>query len=382
MSTPTGDSSIPDRRAAERLRARKDRIMVRWEESLRKEVPAAGPAPHLILINTLPAILDKLAEALTPEHPRQSATESSSIATEHGGERSRLTQFRMEDLITEYKLLRQIVFDELEEDAALSPQERKTLNLSLDQTMTEACTGYALVQATLRDQVFAIVAHDLRNPLSAAHTTAKLIERMPKADQVPRWAGRIVESISRVDRMIQDLLDTMRVQTGARLQLHLEECDLVEVVREALEHLPVQHGDRFILQAARPVRGYFGREGIRRAVENLAVNAVNYGAPALPITVTVRQDHGRAVLQVHNHGGPIPVEKQETLFRAFQRTTAAEASGKRGWGLGLAQVRAVAEAHGGSIALESTAELGTTFTIDIPLDARPFVDSPVTAPAN
>ena len=382
MGPSEGDSPVQSSRAAERLRARKDRVLTRWEARLRREVPAAGRAADLILIDTLPAILEKLAEALTPEHPRHSATEGSSIATEHGGERSRVTQFRMEDLITEYKLLRQILFEELEEDAPLTKEERNILNLSLDQTMTEACTGFALVQATLRDQVFAIVAHDLRNPLSAAHTTAKLIQRMPAAAQVPRWAERIVESIARVDRMIQDLLDTMRVQTGARLQLHLEECDLVEVVRETLEHLHIEHGDRFVLQAARPVRGCFGPEALRRAVENLSVNAVNYGAPARPITVTVRQEHARAILQVHNHGGPIPVEKQETLFRAFQRTTAAEASGKRGWGLGLAQVRAVAEAHGGSIALESTAELGTTFTIDIPLDARPFVESPVMAPAN
>jgi signal transduction histidine kinase len=56
-----------------------------------------------------------------------------------------------------------------------------------------------------------------------------------------------------------------------------------------------------------------------------------------------------------------------TLFRAFQRLSGAEKSGQRGWGLGLAQVRAVAEAHGGSIAVDSLEGLGTTFTIDVPL---------------
>lgn len=382
MSNPEDASPIPVSSAADRLRARKGSILARWEARLRQEVPAAGSAAHLILIDTLPAILEQLAQALTPEHPRQSATEGSSIASEHGGERGRVTQFRMEDLLTEYKLLRLILFEELEEDAPLTKDERRILNLSLDQTITEACTGFALVQATLRDQVFAIVAHDLRNPLSAAHTTAKLIQRKPTAEQVPRWAGRIVDSIGRVDRMIQDLLDTMRVQTGARLQLSVEACDLVEVVRDTLAHLHLQHGDRFVLVAPRPVRGYFAPEGLRRALENLAVNAVNYGAPERPITVTVRQEHDRAILQVHNHGGPIPVEKRETLFRAFQRATATGASGKRGWGLGLAQVRAVAEAHGGSIVLDSTAAQGTTFTIDIPLDARPFIESHVTAPGH
>jgi signal transduction histidine kinase len=195
---------------------------------------------------------------------------------------------------------------------------------------------------------------------------------------VPRWAARIVENIGRVDRMLQDLLDGMRVETGARLQLDLEACDLVEIVHETLEQLQVEYGDRFVLQAPSPVHGYFAPDALRRSVENLVTNAVKYGAPLRPITVTVYQEHGRALLKVHNHGDPIPVEKQESLFRAFQRTTAAEASGKRGWGLGLAQVRAVAEAHGGSIGVDSLAAGGTTFTLDIPVDARPFQKNPIT----
>jgi signal transduction histidine kinase len=102
---------------------------------------------------------------------------------------------------------------------------------------------------------------------------------------------------------------------------------------------------------------------------------VKYGTPSRPITVAVLERHGRAILAVHNEGPPIPAEQQETLFRAFQRLSDAAASGQRGWGLGLAQVRAVAEAHGGSIGLDSLPEQGTTFTVDIPLDARPYQSS-------
>jgi MFS family permease len=67
------------------------------------------------------------------------------------------------------------------------------------------------------------------------------------------------------------------------------------------------------------------------------------------------------MITVHNDGPHIPAEEQETLFRAFQRLNDAASSGKMGWGLGLAQVRAVAEAHGGSIAVDSVPERGTTF---------------------
>lgn len=227
-------------------------------------------------------------------------------AHEHGSERVRITHYRLEDLIAEYKLLRQILFEVLEE-GSLSANERNTLNASLDQAMMEACTGYALVLSSFRDQLFARVAHDLRTPLGAALASADLILRQPTAEHVPRWAARIIDNISRVDQMVHVLLDAMRVESGAGLQLELEECDLVEVVRQTLEHLQVDYGERF----------------------------VKYGAPSGAISVAVHQTHERALLTVHNHGTHIPVEKQVTLFRAFQRITAAETSGKRGWAWAL-----------------------------------------------
>src|SRR4051812_2613897 len=234
-----GSDSVPRRgsNAADRLLANKERILSLWEERLRKNVVAAGPEPSLILINTLPAVLDQLAEALSPEHPRRTATEGSTVGQEHGGERVRLTHFRLEDLITEYKTLRQVLAEVLEEKSALSADERNTLNTSLDQMIMEACTGYALVQSTFRDQFFATVAHDLRNPLSAALASAALIARDPHADGVASWASRIVDNISRADGMVRDLLDAMRVQAGARLVLEITPCDLVDVVRQSIERL-------------------------------------------------------------------------------------------------------------------------------------------------
>ena len=83
----------------------------------------------------------------------------------------------------------------------------------------------------------------------------------------------------------------------------------------------------------------------------------------------MKELHERLFILVHNEGRHIPAEQQATLFRAFQRL-AAEGGSHRGWGLGLAQVRAAAEAHGGSIAVDSLPELGTTFTIDVPVDGR------------
>jgi signal transduction histidine kinase len=362
--------------AGERLLVAKDRVLSVWEQRLRQEIPAAGSEARAILINTLPAVLDQLAEAFSPDHPRRTATHGSSIAGEHGGERVRLTHFQMKDLIAEYKILRNVLFDVLEEQQPLTAAERATLNASIDASIMEACSGYAVVQMTFRDQFFAMVAHDLRNPLGAAHAIANLIVRKPSSEDVPRLASRLADNIQRADRMVQDLLDAMRIQTGARPRLDLQPCELVALVRETVEHLQAEFGERFSLVATEEVSGYMARDALRRALENLVSNAVKHGDPMRPITITVGQTHGRALLSVHNYGDHIPVEEQETIFRAFQRLTDGRRSG---WGLGLALVRAVAEAHGGSVGVDSLPERGTTFVIDIPCDARPFQNRPIIA---
>jgi signal transduction histidine kinase len=378
VDTQTEAPAQTGSRGGDRLLADKERILLLWEERLRKEVAAAGGEAHAILINTLPAVLDQLAEALSPDDPRRTATEGSTVAHEHGGERVRLTDFQLEDVIAEYKILRQVLFEVLEEERPLSAEDRHTLNVSVDQAIVEACTGYALVQSSFRDQFFATVAHDLRNPLNVVQSSASLILRDSRSEQITQWATRILENVGRADRMLQDLLNAMRVRTGARLPIEIKSCDFVQTVRRTLERLQTEYGERFVLLAPNQISGYFAPDALERAVENLCSNAVKYGAPSHPITVAMRETHGRALLTVHNHGAHIPVEKQETLFRAFQRLTEAETSGQRGWGLGLAQVRAVAEAHGGSIGVDSLPDRGTTFTIDIPVDARPYQKSPIT----
>jgi signal transduction histidine kinase len=356
-------------RAGDRLLASRDRVLALWEARVREEIPTAAAEERAILIDTFPAVLRQIAEALSPRHPRRTATEGSTVAEEHGGERVRMTRFLLEDVIHEYALLRQVLVEVLEEHEPLTRAERDTLHASIDEATIKACTAYSLVQAGFRQQFVAVLAHDLRGPLSAAKAAAGLILRKPSAEDVQRWSARIVESVDRADRMVQDLLDAMRAQAGAQLDLQFAECDLAELVREAIDHLCTVYGDRFVLVAPAPVRGHFGIDPMRRAIENLAINAVKYGAAGRPITITVKELHERAFILTHNEGAHIPAEQQESLFRAFQRLSGEDGS-QRGWGLGLAQVRAAAEAHGGSIAVDSLPEIGTTFIIDVPLDGR------------
>ncbi|WP_437653665.1 ATP-binding protein [Sorangium sp. So ce1182] len=223
----------------------------------------------------------------------------------------------------------------------------------------------------VREQCMSFITHDLRGSMTAAMYAAEVIG-MDRAGYDPRvLAGRIVRSLSRMDEMIRTLLDVQRIRAGHGIPLLLGACDLVAIAREVIDDLRSFHDQRAVLRGEASVEGIWSQGELRRAIWNLASNALKYGATGAPVVVTVEKTPEHAVVAVHNEGPPIPLEDQAHLFAPFVRTRAAMAGGQRGWGLGLTFVRGCAEAHGGRVTLVSDAKRGTTFTLELPLDARP-----------
>lgn len=227
------------------------------------------------------------------------------------------------------------------------------------------------VEKAMRERFVSTLAHDLRGPLSAVRLSAELLAMdRPGRDQCRELSVKIQRSVDRIDRMIGDLLDADRLRAGEPLALQLEPCDLVDVAEHVASDARAAHGDRFIVEHDEAVRGVWSPEELHRALWNLVTNAVKYGSPNEPITIAVKRDGDVARVSVHNEGSPIPPAEQSAIFDAHARVSAAKSGGRRGWGLGLTLVRGAAEAHGGHVSLTSDAESGTTFTIELPLDAR------------
>ena len=112
---------------------------------------------------------------------------------------------------------------------------------------------------------------------------------------------------------------------------------------------------------------------MQRALENLTANAVKYGASGSLITINVANTHGRVIISVHNIGNPIAKEERVKIFQYLNRShqsTQNNQDDQSGWGIGLTFVQDVATYHGGTVVLDSSESAGTTFSIDIPCDAR------------
>ena len=223
----------------------------------------------------------------------------------------------------------------------------------------------------LRERFVSELSHDLRSPLAAARIGIQLILADPSAAESNRVRGsHVLKSLDRMGRMIRDLLDANRIQAGQFLHLDIAECDLSALTRATVEELVIMYGDRIRIVSQEGIWGFWDAKGLRRALENLVSNAVKYGNPEGPITVTLKERHKWAILAVHNEGEAIAPKDQATLFSQFRRTSTARQSGHEGWGLGLTLVRGVAEAHGGTASVQSAPGEGTTFSVRVPLDSR------------
>lgn len=217
-----------------------------------------------------------------------------------------------------------------------------------------------------REKYISLFGHDLRTPLASARANAQLIQRRPDhPEDCKRHAARIVHAIDRAEKMIVDLLDGNRLLAGFQLPIHRESCELLTILREISDDLAFMHEGRCVLEGS-AVSGSFDPRALRRAVENLLINAVKYGAEDRPIRISIASESNSVKISVHNEGEPISEKKRAGLFQWYASSSNVP-NGQGSWGLGLMLVKGIADAHGGSVSVRSSSEEGTEFTLCLPL---------------
>ena len=223
----------------------------------------------------------------------------------------------------------------------------------------------------LREAFVSLLSHDLRTPLTSALLSAQLIERKSNDPEMCiLLAKKISISINRIEQMINNLLDANLIRSGGKFPINVEFFNLHTFVKSALDGLIIIHGERFILRGSEKIKGLWDKKAIHRILENLCNNAIKYGADETPVTIFIDQDPKKKLvhIRVHNEGDVISLKDQKSLFDQFQRSEQARISTKTGWGLGLALVKGIAEAHGGSVSVDSNLETGTNFIVTLPIN--------------
>jgi sigma-B regulation protein RsbU (phosphoserine phosphatase) len=238
----------------------------------------------------------------------------------------------------------------------------------LEELVAEANELHAAARdrAELAEQMIGIVSHDLRNPLGAIQMAAELLAGSELPTPCRSLIHRIGRSTDRASHLIDDLLDFTQARLGRGISIMRTQIDLHEVVAEALDELRLTHPGHE-LRHVRAGNGACVADGGRLAqvIGNLVSNAVAYGDPGAPVTVSSTVAETCAIA-VHNLGVLIPAAVQATLFEAMTRGDSGPAASARSVGLGLYIVREIARAHGGTAAVTSTADRGTRFEVTWP----------------
>lgn len=221
--------------------------------------------------------------------------------------------------------------------------------------------------AHAREEVLAVVAHDLRNPLGVISGTIDLLRDF---DVAPEQRGRLLaaaaRSIQQMKRLVSDLLDVTRYENG-RLVVDTQEVDAATLIDDAIDAARSAMAERTLALVASPVaanlRVIGDRGRLAQVFGNLLANAIKFTPDGGRISIRAWRDGGMVTFEVADTGPGIQPTDRERLFDRFWQ---AKPSDLRGIGLGLAITKAIVDAHGGRIWVESEPGTGSRFTFALP----------------
>jgi PAS domain S-box-containing protein len=233
----------------------------------------------------------------------------------------------------------------------------------------------------LKDSFVALVSHEVRTPLTSILGYLELLMEQKLSEEQRTYTTIIGRNSDRLLRLTNDLLFIAQIEDG-HLTVEHDRIDLGPIIAESLTAAaPRAKTGKVDLSGyddiSLPITGDGGR--LAQLLDNLISNAIKFTQAGGKVEVAAGSVEDHVWIEVRDTGIGINPEDQELLFNKFFRTRAATAASIQGTGLGLAISKAIAQAHGGSIHVESVEGEGTTFRVELPVGLR--APSPASVPA-
>lgn len=224
----------------------------------------------------------------------------------------------------------------------------------------------------MRRQFISDASHEIRTPLTSIGGFAAAIAdgTASTPEERTRSASVIVREVERLTRLVRDLLDLSRIESGA-VTLTMEDVDLNDLIQAAVESFETQTREKGLtveidLPSDLPsVRGDADR--LYQVIVNLFSNALRFNRDQGRIIVVGREAEGQVRIEVRDTGAGIPEHDLPHIWERFHRADPSRAREEGGTGLGLAIVRSIVEAHGGTVSAESVVGKGSTLSFTLPL---------------
>jgi signal transduction histidine kinase len=348
----------------ELLKAQRQELIERWGRRIRTVV-ATQPMTAAELLDHIPRFVDDLLAVLHPEAlPLPGVSEN---AVEHGAQRLRLG-FDVAEVVREYGILHQCILQlAAEAGVVVAPNEHQVLARWLNGGIAVAVTQYVAERdVELQRQAAAhlgFIAHEVRNPLSAARLALASLRRRELAAGGTVLVERLERNLRRTADVVDSTLTHSWLKLGVPLRPEpLELAPFLEEIRTDADGEAQAKGVRVELAVEPALALEADPRLLRSAVTNLLLNAIKFSHPSGQVALSARRDGGRVLIDIEDSCGGLPSGKTQELFAPLvQRGT-----DRSGFGLGLAIALQAAEAHGGTIRVEDHPGNGCLFTIDVP----------------
>ncbi|MDP3230517.1 MAG: HAMP domain-containing sensor histidine kinase [Acidovorax sp.] len=362
-----------------------EEILAEWEAFSVTLVPTATPS-DMVLRDHARGMLQAIAlDIETSQNPEQQYKKSrgnaphlvgggQSAAFSHGGQRQ-ASDFSLLQLCAEFRALRATVLrlwlPRLGQMTQEISNQMVRFNEAVDQALAESVVSYSSKADQTRELFLAILGHDLRMPLFSMRLAGESLRKPTlSAAQIAETGDRIRSSTRLMNSMVADLLGFTRTQLGSGMPIVPAFVDVATVCESALEDAKAAHPQSlFELQATGDTTGSFDGVRLHQLFANLLFNAAQYGDIDRPVVFGIHGDSDGVLVQVTNQGQPIPEASLGAIFKPLVQLPEDGGQDERprtSLGLGLFVAREIAEAHGGTIAVQSDAAGGTVFTVRIP----------------
>ncbi|MEX0270436.1 two-component system sensor histidine kinase RppB [Leptolyngbyaceae cyanobacterium UHCC 1019] len=220
-------------------------------------------------------------------------------------------------------------------------------------------------------------AHELRTPLAAILATVDSVSRLPSFTEVEaRDTLKTIErQLNRFFELVKDLFLLARLEQHTLATQRQSVClnDLIHDLVEEFSALANANGLTLTaeIQVSKELQILADEDQVYRLISNLVVNSIQYTPTNGSVTLILNRDDNYAIIQVRDTGMGIAPEEQAHIFDRFYRVNSDRSRQTGGSGLGLAIAKAIAEAHGGNLQVQSEVSRGSTFTVRLPLKTRP-----------
>jgi len=373
-------------RLSEFIVAHREQILSDWVAFARTCLPPADAVDYKLLRDHAAEMLGAIAADLKTSQSELERVDKSkgksdaehqgpapdTAAQSHGAGRAE-SGFSIEQMVSEYRALRATVIRlwiKARGPLALEDIEDVVrFNEAIDQSLAESTSSYAQELAQSKEMFLGMLGHDLRAPLGAILGSARIIvENTEHPERCLKMASLILSSGQRMNALVDDLLDFTRSRLGSGIPVVPTPLNMATLCHHTVEEIATQHPDRVMnFKAMGELDGEWDGARVSQALSNVIGNAVEHGSDASPINVVLRGEAEEVKLTVQNQGPVIPADQ---ITRIFQPMHSIEMNGpvtpRPNLGLGLYIAERIVAAHGGTIAVESSEELGTAFTIHLP----------------